>query len=187
MEKRFTRFICFLAICLAPSWILSQSIDTLAYQNFEINPAAPTWTYTGTPAGFSAGFSSSNATSPNSPIGVDGSRAWQVFSVSNGNPLTFANQIIPSGYDSIKVSFRLAAMNLNGAFGGGRILPRAEPKSFIYPVPNLSFSPPTLGYCSRTASVLWKSPFPAPLPNCHSGSHPVRVHRVTTGSWTTLS
>lgn len=92
--------------------------DTLAFQNFETSSTLPVWTYSGNPAGFVTGFSSPNATPPNSPLGIGGSTAWQVFSVSGGNTLTFSNQTIPSGYDTIRVSFRLAAMNLNGSSGG---------------------------------------------------------------------
>ena len=96
----------------------AQQIDTLAYQDFELSPQAPVWTYTGTPTDFQTGTSAANATPSNSPLGINNSRAWHVRQVSGGNPLTFANTSIPNGYDSIRVNFRLAAMNLNGTSGG---------------------------------------------------------------------
>jgi hypothetical protein len=96
----------------------AQTIDTLAFQDFEITPAAPVWTYTGNPT-FSSGFSANNAAPPNSPLGVNGSRAWNTTQVSGGVPLDFSNVTIPSGvYDSIKLTFKIAAMNLNGSSGG---------------------------------------------------------------------
>jgi MYXO-CTERM domain-containing protein len=91
---------------------------TIAIQDFEVSPSGPVWTYTGTPAGFESGFSSGSAAPAGSPVGVGGSRAWHVVSVSGGNPLVFDNIAIPSGYDRIVATFRLASMNLLGASGG---------------------------------------------------------------------
>lgn len=97
---------------------IAQTTDTLAIQDFELTPQAPTWNYTGTPSAFLSGNSSTTATPANSPIGIGTSRAWHTVSVSGGNPIEFNNQIIPAGYDSIRVTFKLAAMNLNGTTGG---------------------------------------------------------------------
>jgi|GEM_PF-1103690 len=121
MYSLFTRIICTIAVlggfCFT-GFSQSVNVDTLAYQDFEITPATPTWTYTGVPNDFQTGLSPSTANPPNSPLGIDSSRAWHVRSVSGGNALTFDNQTIPSGYDSIRVNFKLAAMNLNGSGGG---------------------------------------------------------------------
>lgn len=92
-------------------------IDTLAFQDFEVAPAAPTWTFTG-PVIYNSGFSAVNATPANSPIGIGGSRAWETTTNSGGLVLDFANTIIPVGYDSTRVRFNLAAMNLTGNTGG---------------------------------------------------------------------
>lgn len=100
------------------SLIYGQTIDTLAIQDFELTPQTPTWNYTGTPNAFLSGTSSATATPANSPIGIGSSRAWHLESVSGGNPVEFNNQIIPTGYDSVRVTFRVAAMNLTGTTGG---------------------------------------------------------------------
>ena len=92
--------------------------QVLATQDFELVPAMPVWTYTGTPSDFQMGLSPANATPANSPLGIGASRAWHVRQVSGGNPLEFADVAIPTGFDRITLRFRLAAMNLNGAFGG---------------------------------------------------------------------
>lgn len=106
-------------VCLSPFTLTAQQVDTLAFQDFETMPQAPVWTYTGTPNTFLSGFTTASQGPPNSPIGIGGSRAWHVRTVSSGNPVTFANQSIPSNYDSIRVRFRLAAMNLNSSSSGG--------------------------------------------------------------------
>jgi hypothetical protein len=91
---------------------------TLADQDFEDTPATPTWTYTGTPNALVSGFSSAAATPASSPLGIGGSQAWHVVSVSGGNPLVFSNQSIPPGFDRVVARFRLAAMNLISSGGG---------------------------------------------------------------------
>ncbi|TND07869.1 MAG: gliding motility-like protein [Bacteroidetes bacterium] len=93
------------------------NIDTLAFQDFEITPASPVWTFTG-PVIYNSGFSTASAAPPNSPIGIGGSRAWETTTNSGGLVLDFANVTIPPGYDSIRVRYNLAAMNLNGSTGG---------------------------------------------------------------------
>lgn len=100
--------------------VWAQDPDTLLIQDFETTPATPTWTYTGTPNDFQSGYSSSTSATPtSSPLGIGGSRAWHVVSVSGGNPLEFANASLPSGYDSFSIVFRVAAMNLSYSGGGG--------------------------------------------------------------------
>lgn len=120
--KNFTtlKFLCslFVVLWVGQVSVSAQVIDTLAFQDFEVNPASPTWTYTGTPNDFQSGNSPVNATPSNSPLGIGSSRAWHLRQVSGGNPVTFINQTIPSGYDTIRVQFRLAGMNLNGTSGG---------------------------------------------------------------------
>ncbi len=114
MKKR----ILVIGFILAASMSFSQAlIDTLAIQDFEINPQSPTWSFTG-PVVYNSGFTGSNAAPPNSPIGVGGSRAWETTTNSSGLALTFDNVIIPPGYDSIRLNFALAAMNLLGTTGG---------------------------------------------------------------------
>lgn len=94
-----------------------QATDTLAIQDFETSPQKPTWTFSGTPV-YNSGFSSSSAAPPNSELGINGSRAWELTQVSGGTTLEFANISVPNGYDSIRVKFKLAAMNLNSSTGG---------------------------------------------------------------------
>lgn len=106
------------SVLIAPSSFGQLQLDTIAYQDFETVPTAPVWGYTGTLAGVQSGLSSGTSSIPNSPLGISGSQAWHVVSVSGGNPITFDNTAIPSGYDSVRVNFRLSAMNLNGATGG---------------------------------------------------------------------
>lgn len=93
------------------------NIDTLAFQDFEVAPAAPVWSFTG-PVIYNSGFSSASATPANSPLGIGGSRAWETTTNSGGLVLDFSNTIIPAGYDTIRVRFNLAAMNLNSSGGG---------------------------------------------------------------------
>jgi hypothetical protein len=97
--------------------LVAQSIDTLAFQDFEIAPQAPVWTFTG-PVIYNSGVTGPNAAPPNSPIGIGGSRAWETTTNSGGLVLDFANTVIPVGYDSLRVRFNLAAMNLVGTTGG---------------------------------------------------------------------
>lgn len=92
-------------------------IDTLAIQDFEVVPQAPTWTFTG-PVIYNSGFSSISAAPPSSPLGIGGSRAWETTVNSGGLILDFDNIIIPNGYDSLRVHFNLAAMNLISNSGG---------------------------------------------------------------------
>lgn len=113
MKKIFTLFFSFAVVL-----IQAQNLDTLAFQDFEIIPAAPMWTFTGPVIYNANGFSAVNAAPPNSPIGIGGSRAWETTTNSGGLQLEFANVVIPAGYDSVRIRFNLAAMNLNGASGG---------------------------------------------------------------------
>lgn len=109
-----------LALCIVGFTSLTKAqlaIDTLAIQDFEITPAAPTWNFTG-PVVYNSGISSATAAPANSPIGINSSRAWETTSVSGGLVLDFNNITVPSGYDSVRVNFKLAAMNLNGSTGG---------------------------------------------------------------------
>jgi len=93
-------------------------LDTLAIQDFETIPMSPTWTYTGMLADVQNGYASPASCIPNTPLGLGGSQAWHVVSVSGGNQIVFDNTMIPVGYDSIRMNFHLAALNLNGATGG---------------------------------------------------------------------
>ena len=91
---------------------------TLAIQDFEVTPQLPVWNFTG-PVTYENGYSSaSNAAPTNSPIGINGSRAWGTTSNSGGLTLEFSNVDIPAGYDSVRVNFKLAAMNLINTGGG---------------------------------------------------------------------
>lgn len=86
--------------------------DQLLIQDFETTPAAPTWSYTaGALINTKTGNSNSGDTPPNSPVGINGSTAWHI--IDDVNTLTFDNFIVPSGYDNLTASFRLAAMNFN--------------------------------------------------------------------------
>ena len=93
-------------------------IDTLAIQDFETVPAAPTWTYTGTLADLQTGNAPAGSCIPNTPLGINSSTAWHVASVSGGNAIVFDNQTIPANYDSVFVSFHLQGLNLNSSAGG---------------------------------------------------------------------
>ena len=111
--------IAVLGMLISGAAAQAQTVTTiLAIQDFEDTPATPTWTFTGTPSALLSGFSSASATPASSPVGIGGSQAWHVVSVSSGNPLVFTNQSIPPGYDRVIARFRLAAMNLNGSTGG---------------------------------------------------------------------
>lgn len=96
----------------------AQYVDTLAIQDFETAPATPTWNYTGTPNALISGFTGATATPANSPMGIGGSTAWHVEQVTGGNPLTFNNISIPAGYDSLRLTFKIAAMNHTSTSGG---------------------------------------------------------------------
>jgi hypothetical protein len=93
------------------------NIDTLAFQDFELAPASPVWTFTG-PVIYNSGYSSAGSAPANSPLGIGGSRAWETTVNSGGLQLEFSNIAIPAGYDSIRVRFNLAAMCLTSTSGG---------------------------------------------------------------------
>jgi hypothetical protein len=103
---------------ISGSGVSGPSSTTLAIQDFELSPQTPVWNYSGTPNRIDSGYSLVSATPSLSPIGIGGSRAWNVRAVSGGNPLVFNNQVFSSTYDSIRLSFKLAAMNLSGSTGG---------------------------------------------------------------------
>jgi hypothetical protein len=118
MKKNYNFLLLALSIVGVTSFTKAQlAIDTLAIQDFELTPSTPTWNFTG-PVVYSSGTSSATAAPPNSPIGINSSRAWETTSVSGGLVLDFDNVTVPSGYDSVRVNFKLAAMNLNGSTGG---------------------------------------------------------------------
>lgn len=96
----------------------AQQIDTLAIQDFETVPMAPVWNYSGTLSNVQVGYASATSCIPSTPLGINGSQAWHVVSVSGGNQITFNNTTIPTGYDTVRVHFNLAALNLNGSTGG---------------------------------------------------------------------
>lgn len=102
---------------IAPNISCGQVTDTLAFQDFETSPRTPVWTYSGSPT-FNSGYTGTSASPANSPKGIGGSRAWETTAISAGVTLEFANITIPSGYDSIRVTFKLAAMNLSSTSGG---------------------------------------------------------------------
>jgi len=118
MKKVYTLFLLFIAFSVNNIFTFSQiNIDTLAIQDFEVVPASPTWNFTG-PVVYNFGFSAAGAAPANSPIGIGGSRAWETTTNSGGLILDFDNITVPAGYDSIRVHFNLAAMNLLGSAGG---------------------------------------------------------------------
>ena len=98
--------------------VLAFSQTIIAIQDFETAPATPTWGFTG-PVVYRSGTSSATAEPPNSPIGINNSRAWETTSNSTGLVLVFDNITMPSGYDSFLFDFKLAAMNLGGTTGNG--------------------------------------------------------------------
>ncbi len=112
MKIAFTVLVLFIS-----AKFVAQTIDTLAFQDFEVIPATPIWNFTG-PVIYNSGTSTASAAPPNSPIGINSSRAWETTTNSGGLVLVFDNVIIPAGYDSIYFEFRLAAMNLNSSSGG---------------------------------------------------------------------
>ena len=110
------KFVAFAPLFCFSNLINSKTIDTLAFQDFEVVPQSPTWNYTGTPSAFLSGITTGSQAPAGVEMGINNSRAWHISSATN--PVDFNNQIIPSGYDSIRVTFRLAAMNLNNSAGG---------------------------------------------------------------------
>ena len=112
MKSIFTAIFLFISI-----QFVAQTIDTLAFQDFELVPAPPAWNFTG-PVVYNSGTSSATAAPANSPIGINNSRAWETTQVSGGLVLEFDNVNIPTGYDSVLFEFRLAGMHLNGTTGG---------------------------------------------------------------------
>ncbi|MEW6470137.1 MAG: T9SS type A sorting domain-containing protein [Bacteroidota bacterium] len=94
--------------------------DTLAIQDFDSIPTTPhpAWTFTGPVIYNTMGMTGTNAAPANSPTGIGGSRSWETTTNSTGLVLTFGNITIPPGYDSIRVHFNLAAMNLISTGGG---------------------------------------------------------------------
>ncbi|MCB9629486.1 MAG: hypothetical protein H6725_19130 [Sandaracinaceae bacterium] len=105
-----TTGVCTMGTCVFPPLVLAR-------QDFEVSPAAPAWSYSGT-ADFQEGFSGSMAAPPDSPLGIGGSRAWHTVSVSGGQVLTFSNVTVPAGFVRVRLRFRLAAMSLTSASGG---------------------------------------------------------------------
>jgi hypothetical protein len=94
-------------------------IDTLAIQGFELPPGPMNWPFTAPSLVYNtSGTSSPTAAPPNSPIGIGGSYAWETTTNSGGMVVEFNSMTIPAGYDSVRVHFNLAAMNLNGSSGG---------------------------------------------------------------------
>ncbi len=110
-----TLFSCFIAVTGSFAQV---ALDTLAIQDFETIPATPTWTYTGTLADTQTGYAATGTCIPGTPLGIGGSTAWHVASQSGGNPIVFDNIAIPTGYDSIRMNFRLAGLCLTSTSGG---------------------------------------------------------------------
>lgn len=118
MKKKYTSFLAFVFLLLCPSLLKAQLYtDTLAIQDFELTPATPTWNFTG-PVIYNSGTSLATAAPPSSPIGIGSSRAWETTTNSAGLVLDFNNISVTAGYDSVRVHFNLAAMNLSGSTGG---------------------------------------------------------------------
>ncbi len=114
------RFVLLLLFVLSLSFSLKAQnvIDTLAMQDFEPVPATPVWNYSDTLADTLSGYASATSCIPGTPLGINGSTAWHVAAVGGGNAITFDTIVIPSGYDSLYVSFHLAALNLLSSTGG---------------------------------------------------------------------
>jgi hypothetical protein len=93
-------------------------IDTLAMQNFDSAAYNPNWTFAGPVVYNTMGMTTSTMAPTNSPTGISGSRSWESTTQSAGLVLTFDTIAIPPGYDSLRVRFNLAAMNLTGTSGG---------------------------------------------------------------------
>lgn len=132
-------------------------IDTLALQNFDSIAFNPNWPFTGPVVYNTMGTSAANDAPANSPTGIGNSRSWESTTQSAGLILTFDTIYIPSGYDSIRARFNLAAMNLTGVTGG--------PDSLDYVLMAVSFNGSPFynrlrirGF--RTAGCFW--PYTAP-------------------------
>jgi len=93
-------------------------IDTLAIQDFEPVPSSPVWGYSGVLTDTISGYASGTSCIPGTPLGINGSSAWQVEAVSGGNIITFDTIVIPQGYDSLYMSFHLAGLSLYASTGG---------------------------------------------------------------------
>lgn len=118
MKKNYSVLTVFIYLFLCSSLLRAQLVtDTLAIQDFEVSPATPTWNFTG-PVIYNSGTSIATAAPPSSPIGIGASRAWETTTNSAGLVLDFNNVSVAAGYDSIRVHFNLAAMNLSGSTGG---------------------------------------------------------------------
>lgn len=118
MKKNYSQLTVFIFLLLCSSLIKAQLFtDTLAIQDFEVTPSTPTWNFTG-PVIYNSGTSIATAAPPSSPIGIGGSRAWETTTNSAGLVLDFNNISVAAGYDSVRVHFNLAAMNLSGSSGG---------------------------------------------------------------------
>lgn len=117
MRKNLFNLLLFCSLGMGHAF--AQQIDTLAFQDFEVVPTTshPVWNFTG-PVVYNSGNSAANAAPPNSPLGINSSRAWETTSNSGGLILNFTNTTIPAGYDSVRVRFRLAAMDLAAGSGG---------------------------------------------------------------------
>jgi hypothetical protein len=94
-----------------------EAVVLLARQDFELTPATPAWNFTGEPV-YRDGYSAENAAPAQSAIGIGGSRAWEATAISGGVAIDLDNVTIPDGFDSARLRFRLAAMNLSGSGGG---------------------------------------------------------------------
>jgi hypothetical protein len=91
-----------------------QAQTTLGIQDFEASPATPTMTFSNTNGATSSGTNPGSGNPANANLFANGSQGWQA--VNTTSTITFANVNI-SGYESCKVSFRLAGMSVNGTNG----------------------------------------------------------------------
>jgi len=118
MKKNYALLTTLVFLLLSASLLKAQLItDTIAIQDFELTPSTPTWNFTG-PVIYNSGTSIATAAPPSSPIGIGASRAWETTTNSGGLILDFSNISVAAGYDSVRVHFNLAAMNLSGSTGG---------------------------------------------------------------------
>ncbi len=93
-------------------------IELLAIQDFELITNAKNWGFTPNPAmTYEQGNSSATAAPADSPLGIESSRAWSTTQVSGGVQVEFDNVLLRPGLGAT-LSFKLAAMNLNGSSGG---------------------------------------------------------------------
>jgi hypothetical protein len=107
--------LCSIGKCL--TGVCTPTVVVLAIQDFEAPPAAPTWTLTGAPD-IVGGFSAATAAPAESPLGIGGSKAWHTFTNSGGKVIDFDNVMVPAGFARVRLTFRLAAMNLLSTGGG---------------------------------------------------------------------